>query len=281
MTIDGIRNLQLIQLEMALTTRQICNRNDIDYFLIAGTLLGAVRHKGFIPWDDDLDIGMLRSDYDRFIECAARELPDDYFLQTFGTDPAMGLPFAKIRKNGTRCVERNSSSVGWHQGVFLDIFPLDNVPDGLVSRKLHSMEIYVWKRLLLCRVGFDLLAYGRSFAKLVLYKAILYPVSNLFSRNFLARRIERSMCRHNGKATKLIVAAGGAYGYTRESINRSWVAELTNLEFEGHQFRCPKAYEHYLTNLYHDYMSLPPPEKRTGGHQIVEIDLGYNQAVKS
>ena len=273
MTVDELRALQITQLEMALRVREICNRNGIAYFLIGGTLLGAVRHKGFIPWDDDLDIGMLRADYDRFLECAARDLPKDYFLQTFSSDSGMGLPFAKIRKQGTRCVEKVSSSVDWHQGVFIDIFPFDNVPNGRLLRILHSLEIYVLKRLLLCRVGFDLLSYGHSLTKLVFYKAVLYPVSHLFTRNYLARRIERCMHRHNGSDTELVVAAGGAYGYEKDSIKRSWVSELVQLDFEGHEFQCPGFYKDYLTHLYRDYMTLPPPEKRQGGHQIVELKL--------
>jgi lipopolysaccharide cholinephosphotransferase len=281
MTVDELRNLQMLQLEMALAARQICDRNNIGYFLIAGTLLGAVRHKGFIPWDDDLDIGMLRSDYDRFIKCAAKELPEKYFLQTFASDPAMGLPFTKVRKIGTRCVENVSSSVGWNQGVFIDIFPFDNVPEGLMRRKLHAFEIYVWKRLLLCRVGFDLLSYDRSFVKVVLYKAVLYPASRLFSRNFLAERLEGCVRRHNETPTKLVVAAGGAYGYKKESISRSWVTEVSELEFEGHQFKCPQSYNDYLFHFYRDYMTLPPPEKRVGGHQIIELNIGHGSGKQS
>jgi len=125
---EMMEEIHKIQFEMALEVKRICQNHNIEYFLIAGTLLGAVRHKGFIPWDDDLDIGMLRIDYNKFISLAPIEMDKKYVLQTWDTDPGFALPSAKLRKSGTKYIERNSQKANIHNGIFIDIFPFDNAP---------------------------------------------------------------------------------------------------------------------------------------------------------
>src|SRR5690554_5979187 len=149
-----MNNLQLakvhkVQLEIANEVKRICEKNNIKYFMIAGTLLGAVRHRGFIPWDDDLDIGMLRNDYKRFIELAAKELNDTYYLETWYTSSGYGMPFAKIRKNDTRYIEKSSKDVKCHPGIFIDIFPFDNVPNNKVLRLINEYWLKFYQYLIL------------------------------------------------------------------------------------------------------------------------------------
>ena len=134
-----LREVQLIQLNMLLKVDEICRLNNIRYYLIGGSALGAVRHKGFIPWDDDVDIGMFRRDYDQFLDIADKFLDNKYFLQTNRTDPDYHGPYAKLRANNTTYIEKVSRSLGAkiHQGIFIDIFPLDNVPDKKLLLKLQ------------------------------------------------------------------------------------------------------------------------------------------------
>jgi lipopolysaccharide cholinephosphotransferase len=160
-----LERLQRHQLQVALHVRNLCERHGIRYFLVAGTLLGAVRHQGFIPWDDDLDIGMLREDYDRFIELAQNELPEDYFVQTYMSDPFMPLPYAKIRVNGTVLREVASRDCQWHSGIFIDIFPFDGVPANQMVRVVHKWSLYFFGRTLLVKCGFDPLGEGSSTVK--------------------------------------------------------------------------------------------------------------------
>ena len=130
MTNSKLRKVQLTELEILEKIDEICKKNNINYFLIGGTLLGDVRHKGFIPWDDDIDIGMLREDYEKFINVCLKNgaLGKDYYLHCNESDDDYFIPFIKVKKNNTTFAEKNIENINTHKGIFLDIFPYDNVP---------------------------------------------------------------------------------------------------------------------------------------------------------
>ena len=121
---DKTRKLQLCELDMLLEFRRICEKHKLQYFLCSGTLLGAVRHKGFIPWDDDVDVCMPLKDYKQFLLVAANELDDRYFLQTFETDEGCNFGFSKIRRNNTTYIPDHLAGGYSHQGIWIDIFPM-------------------------------------------------------------------------------------------------------------------------------------------------------------
>src|SRR5690554_4415622 len=120
-----LKKLHNVQIEILNQIVKICNQNKLTYFLIGGTLLGAIRHKGFIPWDDDLDIAMPRKDYEKFLELCQGYLGDEYYLHCSKTDPKYWLPFAKVRKNNTIFEEKSIQTINSHKGIYVDIFPLD------------------------------------------------------------------------------------------------------------------------------------------------------------
>ena len=131
----SIKEVQAVELEILIEFDRICKKNSIPYQLFAGTLLGAIRHKGFIPWDDDIDVCLLRKDYERFLHVSKNDLNDSYYLQTCFSDPASIVQFAKIRKKGT--VFRNLSDLDntYETGIYIDVFPLDNVyPERFLGR---------------------------------------------------------------------------------------------------------------------------------------------------
>lgn len=272
-----LQKTQALQLELALEIKRICNKHHLRYFLIAGSLLGAVRHQGFIPWDDDLDIGLFREDYDRLLELCKTELDTQkYFLQDFSTDPGYGLCFAKLRLNGTRYVEKNAQKAEAHPGIYIDLFPFDNVPDEVPLQKKQNRKTYFYKRMLLLKQGYRFWAKD-EWLKRAVYGLLRFPALFL-SAGTLHRRLEKEMRRYNAHRTEKIVAIGGSYGYEKESLRREWMEETVELPYEGEALACPKAYDAYLSYFYGDYMTPPPPEKRGDRHQIVEVDLGvYGQ----
>lgn len=273
MTDETLKKVHGLQLLLANEVKRICQQHHLKYFLIAGTLLGAVRHQGFIPWDDDMDIGLLREDYDRFIALCETELDRErFFLQTFHTDPGYGLCFAKLHLKGTTYVERNAAGTSAHRGIYLDIFPFDNVPDDPALQKKHNRKTYLLKRLLLAKLGYRVWEANQPVKRLVYGGLALY--ARCRSRETWVRKLEQEMQRYNGQKTRKIVAIGGSYGYWKESILREWVDQTCQLPFEDTEFAVPGNYTAYLEYFYGDYMTPPPEDKRGDRHRIIEVDFG-------
>ncbi|SDC04389.1 lipopolysaccharide cholinephosphotransferase [Paenibacillus sp. UNCCL117] len=261
-----------VQLEMALEVKRLCQEHNIKYFIIAGTLLGAVRHKGFIPWDDDLDIGMIREDYERFVHIAKKEMKKEYFLQTWDTDVHFALPIAKLRKKGTKFIEQNSSKSNLHSGIYIDIFPFDNVPINNYKKKNQNYKTYVLKRLIITKQGYEVWDKNEHFKKIIYM--LMKILTKTISLDKLKRMLGEEMTKYNSHKSDYVVTFGGAYGYWKETINRIWVDCLTTIKFEGHELSCPGEYREYLTYFYGDYMTPPPEDKRGNRHKIIQIELG-------
>lgn len=267
-----LEKVHKIQMEIALEVKRICEKNNINYFIIAGTLLGAVRHRGFIPWDDDMDIGMLREDYERFLKVCKRDLSNEYFLQTMDTDRNFGLPMAKLRREGTRFIEKNSEDVKMHNGIYIDIFPFDNSPNSRVKKQMQAVKTYVLKRSILAKNGYNF-TLDSGVIKKVIYK-IIKVFASLIPVYKQKQLLKRQMQKYNDEKTTDVVVIGGAYGYHKETIQRKWVSNLTTIKFEGIDLPCPSYYEDYLTYFYGDYLTPPPEEKRDNRHGIIEVSFG-------
>lgn len=266
-TTENVR-LKEIELDILKAFVSICEKHDICYYLAGGTLLGAVRHKGFIPWDDDIDVLLPRQDYDRFIEIAQNELPSHLFLQTWCTDTAYPANFAKIRDNRTTFVEKSLKDLPINHGVYIDLFPLDYFPQ---TRLCQKWKLFWWR--------LSDFSIGQVFYReqpLTYKQRLLQVVSRvLFGslKNTLAKR-EKWM-RSEGKST-FVISYCGAWG-EREVARTEWFAEGVDVEFERLCLRAPKDYDAYLRRLYGDYMQLPPIEKQVGHHytDIVDLDKSY------
>lgn len=268
---EQLSKIHSLELKIALEVKRICEKNDIRYFLTAGTLLGAVRHGGFIPWDDDMDIGMLRGDYERFIQACKTDLGSEFFLQTWDTDPDYPFSFGKIRLNGTHFVEAFSEKGGMHDGIFIDIFPFDNVPDDPREQKKQGRRYFICKRLLWIKKGMGTNMKEGSLKQKMKYYAFK-AFSCLFSYESIRNYFKKVQAKYNGQQTEKVVT-DGSYSYSKESLERRWVENLTPVKFETEEFLSYKDAVEYLQYFYGDYRKLPPVEKRNR-HLLKQVDFG-------
>ena len=154
MNINDQDRVKCAQLDMLVELKRICEKNGIAYFLVGGTLIGAIRHCGFIPWDDDIDVGMLREDYERFISLCKTELSDEYALYDWHKDEKSPIPFLKMKIKGTHYREKLSKETTINDEIFIDIFPYDNAPDSGLNRKIQALKNIIYKKIILLKSEF-------------------------------------------------------------------------------------------------------------------------------
>lgn len=261
--------VQPILLDMLKEIRRVCEENSISYFLYRGTFLGAVRHQGFIPWDDDLDVAMLREDYDKFCALAPQALGPDYCFQTWHTEKNYAQPFGKVRRRNTLYVEAKSGKLE-ENGFYVDVYPLDAAPAGEKQRQVLSRKLLHLYRLKLMKSHYTPWQEGEK----ILWKKRLGYIPYQIAAGFVKNETLVSTYEHLVGA----VPKGKLY-YEQSALPRSyyfeesWCRELADYPFEGDFFKGPKAYDDCLTALYGDYMTLPPEGQRENRHQIMEIQF--------
>lgn len=274
MTDEELKRVQGELLIIAKEIKRVCKKNGINYFLVGGTLIGAVRHKGFIPWDDDLDMGMLREDFEKFLKIAPEELGEGFFLQTWDTDPEYGHAFAKVRMNGTVYREKADSAKKTHQGFFVDIFPYDNIPDDNEELARMAESIMECRTLMHMKGGMTPWKANPVFYKrwkaYFKFRKIRNRASKI-PRQQLIDEFNSHMLRYNGTVTNRVCQESGGARFGKYPINREFLSEFTDLSFEDDEFQCPKRYDEFLRSIYGDYMQLPPVEQRVFRHGIIEL----------
>lgn len=261
---DRLRQFQMEELEILKEFARICDKYNLRYYLVGGTLLGAVRHRGFIPWDDDIDVAMLRHDYERFAKICQNELGNRYFYQNTETDPYYFLTYAKIRKNGTEVYEERFSTAKFHKGIFIDIFPLDFCPKpGLVCHFLYNMlavmnyrgqidsgETYVPYKEVSGKIGYACLKVVGKKELVKLRKRVIQFATKLSGNHFLAN-------------------FSGAYGYRKEVFQVDWFLSTDTIMFESTSFSVPCKFRALLEQLYgKHYMKVQ--ENKQAPHFILD-----------
>lgn len=259
-----IEQLKKIELDMLKEFVRVCEILDLKYYLIGGTLLGAVRHQGFIPWDDDIDVGMPREDYEKFLKQGQSLLPDNLFLQNIFTDKEYIMCFSKIRNSNTTFIETSVGKLKINHGVFIDVFPLDYYPDTLEEQKQVKKKEVWYKKRIACEYTLpNDNTVIRKVKKFVLRTIAPSIKKILYNREELHKTIPKS---------SLLINYGGAWG-EREIISADWLGTGKKLIFEGLSLNVPVEYDKYLKQIYGEYMKLPPKEKRKGHHYTEVIDL--------
>ena len=251
-----LRKMQLLQTEMLVEVDRICRKRDIRYVIGDGTLLGAVRHKGFIPWDDDIDIRIERKEYEKFCEACKEELDTSkFFFQDHKTDPEYPWYYGKIRYLNTEYIRSGQEHLKMKTGIFIDILPMDGLPNSIWQQKVIIKVCFILKKILYANVGWKVS--DNIFAKLGY--GILAMIPNKITFKLLDTIAQKYK---DDKYENVESYALLTWNKTKHS-KRKWHLERIELEFENRNFYAPKEYEAWLEYEYgDDYMELPPVENR-------------------
>lgn len=254
-----LKEAQTIMTDILKAVHDLCDKHGINYFLDAGTLLGAVRHKGFIPWDDDIDIGMLREDYNKFLKVAEKELPKHLFLQTFETDAYYDVypTPCKVRYNNTIFLEEGAKeNHKMHNGIFIDIFPYDSLPKSKFAYKVQRALSYnILKSYKRIRDIPEKLSFKNKIT-FTFYRLVIKLFPNKRRLKFF-----NHLVKWNDQNSEYMGYGLDTY-WSQYIYKKSDYFDLVKLDFEGYEFYGPKNYHAILTQLYGDYMTLPKEEDR-------------------
>lgn len=261
-----LRKLQLTQFEILEYIDQICRKNDIKYSLYAGTLLGAVRHKGFIPWDDDLDICMPREDYNRFVELWSTIDTDKYFLQSKDNTPEFTQDFVKVRKYNTNFLQEYDVGKNYHSGIFIDIFPVDRIPNNKMIKKIFYIKVMLYQLMIREFVP------SESSKVVQLASAFILKIVSRNRRANFRNKLLRSLTKYNQKYNYPIVMFE-TVNTMKQSYDSDLLDKYIEIEFEGKQFWVFSKWESYLKEKYGNYMQLPPEEEREWRHKPLIISF--------
>ena len=253
-------------MEILKTVDSICKENNLTYSLYAGTLLGAVRHQGFIPWDDDLDICMPRADYDRFIKIWKKDPPKGYLLQNKDNSPDFTQTFTKIRKEHTAYCTEYDVDKKYHKGIFIDIFPIDRIPGPGIKRYIYWLNCAKYQLLIHEFVPDMGPLPVRLFCKLYLS---LYKGKN---RKIQTRIVLDRLKKYNDDRTLPIVLSESLISM-RKIYPAHLLDEMIRMKFEDGEFMCFKDWDTKLKNDFGDYMTMPPESQRIPTHRPVVLDF--------
>lgn len=252
-----LRKLQLEELTLLEELDRVCKKNNIEYFIAYGTALGAIRHQGFIPWDDDIDVMMTTENYNKFEKIATKELGKDFFFQSLDTEKHLHIYWNKIRKNNTISAIKGQEKTKTHLGICMDIFPLSKYPTKRRVQKKH----YLYMKMALIILETEL--YKLHFKEVNRKGKILYSVLSiipLFIRNRIAKHLVKKVLNYNGPYENYVEYSelyNHLFLYPKELIGKT-----ISTKFENKEFPILKDYDKYLTITYGNYMKLPPENER-------------------
>ncbi len=272
-----LERVQALELDMLIQIDRICRRHDLTYWIDGGTCLGAVRHHGFIPWDDDIDVGMPLEDFQTFCEYAKEELPEGIALHQMETDASQYVLWGKLYHEGTTFVESDAWEAGCDECVFVDIFPYIRLEEKKGDHGVgHLRRTQLWTKLIYIY---------RIKRPTVLETLSWRPVAQLgwsVIHGFLRLTTTQEWLMHQFKKACKTDHPSEWWGNPSAArpypFHESTLMSPVELDFEGHPVFAPHDWNRFLTDLYHDYMELPPVEKRHV-HTPLILDVGDGEVI--
>ena len=262
---EELKQIQEIQKELIGEVKRICKKCGIHFNMVGGTMLGAIRHKGYIPWDDDADIGFLRTEYEKFREACKKELNHEkYYMQDLRDTEGYRWGYGKLRRKNTAFIRLGQEFMPYEQGIAIDLMPFDNVPDHWLARKIHFFCCFLYRKLFWSEVG--------SRVESNLLTKFVYKVMRLMPMRGIVRSYQRFIDMGQRRKTKLVriltfPTPKGVYGYERR-----WYTQLEEYQFDDMVLPGAQDYDGYLTVKYGDYMKMPTIEKRKT-HPVSKLEL--------
>lgn len=274
---ETLARVQPVLLEILEEIDRVCRENHIRYTLYRGTLLGAIRHGGFIPWDDDLDVAMLREDYEKFRKIAPQKLGEKFCFQDWHTDRLYALPFGKVRRRNTVYLEAKSRRLE-ENGLYVDVYPLDYAPEEPREQSRLARTLLHLYRLKLMKSGYTPWKEGTQTLWKKRLGYLAYQAGALFvSQEQLIEKYD-ALVASVPRSGRLYEQSALPHVFYFDS---DWHAQTAEFSFCGKSFPGPQAADQVLTTLYGDYMVLPPEDRRENRHQIQELDFGDTSEAES
>lgn len=250
-----LKQIQEIQQELIREVARICRKCGIHFNMVGGTMLGAIRHKGYIPWDDDADIGFLRAEYEKFREACKTELNHEkFYMQDLRDTKGYRWGYGKLRRKNTEFVRFGQEFMPFEKGISIDLMPFDNVPDGCLMKRVHFFACFFYRKIFWSAVG--------SRNEKNLCKRVIYKMMNLLPMDVVIKSYQHFIDVGQRRKTQLVriltfPTPKGVYGYERQ-----WYTNLAKYQFGEMTLPGARDYDGYLHTKYGDYMELPPVEKR-------------------
>lgn len=263
LSLDEVKN---IEFEILVDVANYCDKNNLRYYLSSGTLLGAIRHKGFIPWDDDIDINISRPDYVKFVNGYNKNHNGNYVLSSIENNKNHLFTFAKVFDNRTIKIESgisyNSNNMG---GVDIDIFPIDGLPTNInQSNKYFKKQIRAYKGYALSIMKFSK---GKNFLRSFVKFIVLFIFKSIGKTRFI-KLINKNAMKYDFDSSEYIALSVAPYYGNKERILKSSYIDQVKVEFEKEMFYAPLCYHEHLTNLFGDYEKMPPKSERVTHHSF-------------